>query len=35
MDTELIFEEALLYRKAYGNYLRKNQWNDLHVKVYT
>lgn len=35
MDTVLLFEEARAYRKAYGNYLRQNQWNDLHVKVYT
>lgn len=34
MDSVLIFEEAKDYRKAYGNYLRANQWNDLHVKVY-
>lgn len=34
MDTVLVFEEARAYRKAYGNYLRPNAWDDLHVKVY-
>lgn len=28
------FEEAQVFRKAGGGYLRKNQWKDLTVDVY-
>lgn len=28
------FEEARIYRKSYGKYLRCNQWEDLNVEVY-
>lgn len=29
------YEEANDYRKEYGYYIRKNQWKDLTVEVYT
>ena len=28
------FDEALEYKKAHGQYLRRNQWQDLTVHVY-
>lgn len=28
------FEEAQHYRKAQGSYLRRNQWEDLTIKVW-
>ena len=28
------FENARRYRKANNQYLRENQWEDLHVEVY-
>lgn len=30
----LSYENARRYRKANNQYLRKNQWEDLHVEVY-
>lgn len=29
----LSFEEAQRYRKSYGRYLRKNQWDNIDVEV--
>ena len=28
------FEEARRFRKARNQYLRQNQWDDLHIEVY-
>ena len=28
------FDEALEHKKAHGQYLRRNQWQDLTVHVY-
>ena len=28
------FDEALEYKKAHGQYLRRNQWQDLTIQVY-
>ena len=28
------FDEALEYKKAHGQYLRRNQWQDLTVQFY-
>lgn len=28
------FEEGRAYRKQFGNFIRANQWKDLHVEVY-
>lgn len=33
-DFQIDFETAKKYRKMSGNYLRKNQWNDINVEVY-
>ena len=33
-EFTISFEEARAYRKQYGNYIRKRQWNDLDVQVY-
>ena len=30
----LTFEEAKQYRKAFGNFIRANQWKDIDVEVY-
>lgn len=32
-SVKLDFEKAKEYRKSYGAYLRKNQWNDIEVDV--
>ncbi len=28
------FEQARIYRKTFGNYIRSNQWRDLKIEVY-
>ena len=28
------FDEAREYRKRFGNFIRANQWKDLHIEVY-
>ena len=33
-ELPLGFEEAAAYRKANGQYVRKNQWRDTTVTVY-
>ena len=33
-DFKIDFEQALAFRKANGDYLRKGQWKDLTVEVY-
>ncbi len=33
-DFSIDYEEALKYRQANGQYLRRNQWQDLTVQVY-
>ena len=33
-DFSIGYEEALKYRQAHGQYLRRNQWQDLTVQVY-
>ena len=33
-DFSIDYKQALAYRKANGDYLRKGQWNDLYVEVY-
>ena len=33
-DLPLGFEEAAAYRKAHGQYVRKNQWRETTVKVF-
>lgn len=34
-DRKISFEDAYTYRKEYGYYIRKNQWTDLTVEVWT
>lgn len=33
-DFQIDYESAKKYRKMSGNYLRKNQWNNINVEVY-
>lgn len=33
-EFQIDFETAKEYRKMSGNYLRKNQWNDMKIEVY-
>ena len=34
-ELPLSFEQAAAYRKANGQYVRKNQWRDTTVRVYS
>lgn len=34
LEFKLTFDEAKAYRKSFGNYLRKNQWEDITVKIF-
>ena len=33
-ELPLSFEQAAAYRKANGQYVRKNQWRDITVRVF-
>lgn len=33
-DMEFQYEQANVYRKSYGAYLRHNQWSDLYAEVW-
>lgn len=33
-ELPLSFERAVAYRKANGQYVRKNQWRDITVRVF-
>ena len=33
-ELPLSFEQAVAYRKANGQYVRKNQWRDTTVRVF-
>ncbi|MBS5314182.1 MAG: hypothetical protein KHY53_15335 [Clostridiales bacterium] len=33
-ELPLSFEQAVAYRKANGQYVRKNQWRDITVRVF-
>ena len=33
-DFTIDYEQALIFRKAKGGYMRKGQWKDLTVEVY-
>ena len=34
LELPLSFEQAAAYRKANGQYVRKNQWRDTTVRVF-
>ena len=34
LDFDVRFEEAREYRKRFNNFIRRNQWRDIHTEVY-
>lgn len=34
LDFDVSFEEAREYRKRFDNFIRRNQWRDIHTEVY-